>query len=427
MTSSERSHRHKKAPLVVLATAGTLGDLWPVLALGKTLLQRGVRVRLSAPWSFHSHASKLGMETCDCRPAVDMEHVQRFASSWDHWEKVKTERLHWGRPKALDLSARYHDLMTAAEGADVFISSSTQFLGNLVHEKTGIPSMTLAIAPPYAARCTETQKALKPLDDDGAKKIFHAVDGEPLVHILDHIREFRGSIGLPEEPDGPFFGNAPVIGAISRHFCEPDREKFPNIEFTGFWYHERPEWFDWQPDPLLERFIEKGDPPLVLTFSSLPLCNAASVLKVHARAAMLLQRRLVILSGWAGFQKNDIPAECIEHVFVTGELPHEWLFKRSAAVIQHGGIGTLAQTVRSGKPMLIEPYGNDQFFNAGRAVKLGIGAAAHPHWTTPEALAGLLENKVLCAAMSQRVQTLADTMLTDPGVEYAADLVMARL
>ncbi len=39
-----------------------------------------------------------------------------------------------------------------------------------------------------------------------------------------------------------------------------------------------------------------------------------------------------------------------------------------------------------GEPMLIEPYGNDQYFNAGRAVKLGIGAAAHPHWLTAEAL-----------------------------------------
>ncbi|MCX5794002.1 MAG: hypothetical protein NTY77_00720 [Elusimicrobia bacterium] len=151
------------------------------------------------------------------------------------------------------------------------------------------------------------------------------------------------------------------------------------------------------------------------------------MLRIHARTALLLSRRLVVLSGWAGFQKEDVPRECREHVHVAGELPHEWLFARSAAVIHHGGIGTLAQAVRCGKPMLIEPYGNDQFFNAGRAVKLGIGAEAQPRGMTPEALAELLENKVLSPEACRRVRALAEDLSRDPGVEHAADLVMARL
>lgn len=424
----ESGHRLGGAPIIVLATTGTLGDLWPILDLGEALIRRGARVRLCAPGSFLPHARKLGMETWDCRPPVDAERVRRAAHSWDHRDPAETGRLFWGRPSVMDLEGRYHDLMAAARDADFFIYATTQFLGKLVAEKTGIPSLAVAIAPPHVARRPENVDGPQTFPRQSPGNRPPPVDGEPLVHVLDHIREFRGSIGLPEGPDDLLPpGASPIVAAISSHFCDPDIEKFPNIDFTGFWFHERPEWRDWRPDPALERFVEKGHPPLVLTFSSLPLRDARSVLRIHARTALLLSRRLVVLSGWAGFQKEDVPRECRKRVHVTGELPHEWLFARSAAVIHHGGIGTLAQAVRCGKPMLIEPYGNDQFFNAGRAVKLGIGAAAHPRGMTPEALAELLENKVLSPETCRRVRTLAEDMSTDPGVEHAADLIMARL
>ena len=395
-------------------------------------MRRRVRVRLSAPESFLPHARKLGLETYSCRPKIDSRLARRFAGSWDHWGKCEAGRLNWGRPAALDLPGRFDDLMTAVRDADLFIYTSTQFLGNLIPEKTGIPSMVLAISPTHVALRPENPKGQKPSVSEEYQPLLHPVDGEPLVHILDHIRQFREKIGLPGEPaDSSAVLSIPagsdVIAAISRHLCDPDRARFPNLDFTGFWFHERPEWNNWRPAPSLERFVEKGAPPLVLTFSSLPLSDPESVLRIHARTAMLLDRKLVILSGWAGFQKSNIPLECREHMYISGDLPHRWLFDRSAAVIHHGGIGTLAQAVRCGKPMLIEPYGNDQFFNASRAIKLGIGAAANPRWMIPEALAELIENKVMNPETVKRVRNLADAMSTDPGVEYVADLVMSRL
>lgn len=419
--------RQNRSPLVVLATAGTLGDLWPVLSLGQTLLQRGVRVRLSAPKSFLPHARMLGIETCESRPHVTAHYVRRHAGSWDHWGKMESGELLWGCPDVIDLKGRYSDLMAAVQGAELFIPTSTQFLGSLVAEKTGIPSLTIAISPQHVASLPGSLNSVKSQFLESSITMPPLLKGKGLVHLGEHLREFRSSIGLSGESKNPLFCNSPVIAAISSHFCEPDREKFPDIAFTGFWFYQRPEWNDWLPSRTFERFLEKGTPPLVLTFSSLPLCDSESVLKTHAQAAMLLSRRLVIISGWAGFDKRDIPQECRGEVIVVGELPHQWLFMRSAAVIHHGGIGTLAESLRCRKPMLIEPYGNDQFFNASRAIKLGIGAAAHPHRMTPEALARLLDSKVLSPETSQRVSSLAENILKDSGVEYAADLVMARL
>lgn len=417
----------KKPPLIVLATAGTLGDLWPVLSLGKTLIQRGVRIRLSAPKSFLPHARKVGLETFECRPQVTAQYVGNHAGSWDHWGKMESGELLWGRPDVIDLKGRYSDLMAAVQGADLFIPTSTQFLGSLVAEKTGVSSLTIAISPQHVASLPGDINSAKSQFLESSLSMPPHLMGKGLVHFGEHLREFRSSIGLSGESKNPLFCNAPVIAAISPHFCDPDLDTFPDIAFTGFWFYQRPEWKDWRPSRTLERFVEKGTPPLVLTFGSLPLCDSESVLKTHAQAAMLLSRRLVIISGWAGFDKKDIPPEYRSEVFVAGELPHQWLFMRSAAVIQHGGVGTLAESLRCKKPMLIEPYGNDQFFNAGRAVKLGIGAAAHPHKITPESLAYLLDSKVLSQETSLRVSSLAESILKDSGVEYAADLIMARL
>ncbi|NTU54150.1 MAG: glycosyltransferase family 1 protein [Chlorobiaceae bacterium] len=290
----------------------------------------------------------------------------------------------------------------------------------------------MAICPIHVARSPIIRGGQQPLSAENCPSITSQADGEPLVNILNHIREFRVRIGLPElQPDSSGLLSIPhgsrIVAAISSRFCEPDMEQFPNLNFTGFWFHDRPEWRDWRPDRQLERFVEQGNPPLVLTFSSLPLCDPESVLRIHARTAKLLSRRLVVISGWAGFEQRHIPAECRGEVMVTGELPHRWLFDRSAAVIHHGGIGTLAQAVRCGTPMLVEPYGNDQFFNASRVVKLGIGAAANPYWMTPETLALLIDTKVIAKETQQRVRALSGDIADDPGVEHAADLVMAAV
>ena len=42
-------------------------------------------------------------------------------------------------------------------------------------------------------------------------------------------------------------------------------------------------------------------------------------------------------------------------------------------LVYHGGIGTLAQTVKAGIPHLVVPNGHDQFDNGFRIERLGLG------------------------------------------------------
>ena len=53
--------------------------------------------------------------------------------------------------------------------------------------------------------------------------------------------------------------------------------------------------------------------------------------------------------------------------------PHSYVFPRAAAVIHHGGIGTLGQAMHAGRPMLVVPFSHDQPDNAQRVERMGIG------------------------------------------------------
>jgi sterol 3beta-glucosyltransferase len=123
----------------------------------------------------------------------------------------------------------------------------------------------------------------------------------------------------------------------------------PATCLTGFWLPDDPAWDGWQPGHDLRAFMTVEPHPLALSFSSLPLTDPVAVLAVHARAAALLNRRLVVLSGWAGFRREHLPPDvCPEGVFFADALPHDWLFSQVDAAFVHGGIGSLARALRAG-------------------------------------------------------------------------------
>ena len=70
---------------------------------------------------------------------------------------------------------------------------------------------------------------------------------------------------------------------------------------------------------------------------------------------------------------EQVPADLPPHVKTFGYLPFSDLLPHAAMLVYHGGIGTLAQTIKAGIPHLVVPNGHDQFDNAWRIEQLGLG------------------------------------------------------
>ena len=126
---------------------------------------------------------------------------------------------------------------------------------------------------------------------------------------------------------------------------------------------------DGLPDGL-KAFLEAGPPPVVFTLGSSAVFDPGRFYEQGAAAASWLGKRAVLLTGR---DPNNQPRKLPPGVAAFDYAPYSKLFPRSCVVVHQGGIGTTAQAMRAGVPMLVMPYSHDQPDNADRVVRLGIG------------------------------------------------------
>ncbi len=92
-------------------------------------------------------------------------------------------------------------------------------------------------------------------------------------------------------------------------------------------------------------------------------------------------------------------------------------------IVHQAGIGTTAQALRAGRPMLIVPFSHDQPDNGARMVRLGvarvIGRRQYSAATAAEALRGLLDDP----AYGERAMAAAAQIQHEDGAGRAADVV----
>ena len=118
----------------------------------------------------------------------------------------------------------------------------------------------------------------------------------------------------------------------------------------------------------VEDFLNSGKPPVYIGFGSNPIANPEKYTAMFKQVCDSTGQRLIISKGWA-----DLPVIEARDILFVDEMPFELLFPRLAAVIYHGGTGTLAAVARAGVPQAAFPFMGDQFDNRRQIVKLGLG------------------------------------------------------
>jgi UDP:flavonoid glycosyltransferase YjiC (YdhE family) len=92
-------------------------------------------------------------------------------------------------------------------------------------------------------------------------------------------------------------------------------------------------------------------------------------------------------------------------------------------VVHHGGVGTTAQGLRSGRPTVIVPFAHDQFDNAARCERLGVsrtlGRGKVTEANLAKALKGLLADEIAVRGAAELGKRIAD----ENGAKVAADVM----
>jgi len=438
---------------ILLATLGSLGDTYPYFAIARELRNRGHNVTVSAQTRHREHIERLGIQFAPLRPEpkpVSEELAKLAMDRWRGSEIVLRDVL------LAAVRDTYEDLAAAARHADLLVTHVLVLPAPLLARKTGIPWVSSALTPAYflpVAGAENQQDWLTPyrsLESDlglppGGNPLFREQYSSRLVLVLasellaqsqpyaaERTWMMKPRFLIPKLfgkqrvrwPLRQWIAAAPKI--LSRLLAKHPNPQLPShVQFTGFPFFDTEE-IPTETSQRLDDFLSAGPAPIVFTLGSTGGHVGAQFFKESVRAAKLLGRRALVITGGTSEPTQEEGAQDRD-VAVFRYVPYNRVFRQSAAVVHSGGIGTTALALRAGRPMLVVPISHDQPDTAARVCHLGV-ARVIPHayyearWAAAE-LRVLLEDAKYGATAAR----LGRQIQSEDGVGSACAAIEAHL
>jgi UDP:flavonoid glycosyltransferase YjiC (YdhE family) len=236
--------------------------------------------------------------------------------------------------------------------------------------------------------------------------------------IAPALNQWRRTLGLP--PVRRVFKewiNSPrlVVGLFPDWFG-PRQPDWP----TRFHHASFPLWDDARTPPDLEltTFLDAGTAPVVVSPGSANR-HATSFFAAAAAALRRLGRRGLFLTGFAEQLPPDLPNTILHRAYA----PFSAVLPRAAALVHHGGIGTMAQGFAAGVPQLVMAMAFDQPDNAVRASQLGVARWLAPARFTADRVTAALEDLLGNPVVARAAAELRDRLREQNGIALACDLL----
>lgn len=417
---------------IVVTTHGSLGDLYPYVALALGLQKRGHEVTVGTSPCYEHKVKAWGLGFHPVRPDAtwlsDPEIVRYY--SHPRWGLLRVGR-HW---LMANLRDSYEDTLAAADGADLLVTMIADYATRLVAEKTGLPWVSGVHIPmgffsahdmPVLDMAPRFSKALRFLGPAFWGPIYWL--GKRLSRgLAKPWYQLRKDLGLPPTREGnPLAdGHSPqlALALFSRHLAERQTDWPPQTVQTGFPILEAD---DQSRLPIaLVKFLDAGPPPIVFTSGTAVSMNAGAFNAASLECAKQLGERAVLIVE-RSMLKND--SSLPSSIFAIDYAPFGKLFPRAKAVVHHGGVGTTGWAMRAGRPMLVVPFAWDQPDHAARIVRKGIGRTISKSRYTPTRAAKELRRLLDDPTYAQKAAEIGEQMQQENGVETACDAIESRL
>jgi rhamnosyltransferase subunit B len=318
------------------------------------------------------------------------------------------------------------DLTPVIAGADVLIGSELIAAASILAATHGVRWVSYELAPVSLFSLHDPSVLPAPdyvrwMQRGG---FFHRLV-KRVAKVISHswwkpVRELRRELGLPPGGHPLFEGKfSPRLNlALFSPVLQAPQPDWPaNTTQTGFLFHDEPSAYPDLPARVRE-FLAVGEPPIVVTLGSAAVYIAGDFYAHSARAAQQLGRRALLLLG-----KNSPPPNLPPSILAWDYLPYAQVFPHAAAVVHQGGVGTTAQTLRAGRPMLVIPFAHDQFDNAARVVRLGVARTLSRGRYRPARVAHELGQLLGDARHAQTAATVGERIRAERGVDLACDAI----
>ena len=417
-----------------MTTMGSLGDLNPYIALALEMKKRFIEPVIATTDAYRERVESLDIEFHQIRPAMAKpdtpEYLERVAGVVDpnHGAEYLFRRL-----LVPALRDTYQDLSAAIKGADLLITHPIVLAGPPLAQKSGIPWISTVLSPaslwsafdpfvpPNAPWLHGVLKLGGPSLGRLYKKLMKALTDPWLVDVY----EFRDELGLPPGEHPLFEGQyAPELNLalFSNVMYEPQSDWPANTVVTGFPFFDKKD--NAPADPELLRFLNSGPAPIVFTLGSAAIHVAGNFYEESVKAAKLLNRRAILLTGSdRNRPKDPLP----EGVVAFNYAPFGELLPRAAAMVHQGGVGTTGQGLRAGIPMIVVPFAHDQPDNAARIERLGVARTIARDGYKAQRVAMELKELLGNPSYSGCAREVGSRVRSESGAALAVDLIVDQL
>mmetsp|Transcript_15812 Transcript_15812/g.43137 ORF Transcript_15812/g.43137 Transcript_15812/m.43137 type:complete len:522 (-) Transcript_15812:143-1708(-) len=433
---------------LLLISQGTRGDIQPQVALASRLKSDGFRVMVLTNADHVSFVEQFGVEVA----GVLWDMQQMFAEHANLKESMSSGS--WS--KFIAASLKIGEERIAGEMESVFkecckfaphLVIGTNYWGQMIATLLGIPVIAAYLQSLFPTRY-RTSPLNEPCCHYMSLMLVNYSIYTALRHNCAHFRTrfqelLKGKVlwdTFESYMLDTMHPTAPCIVAYSPAlFPIPCDWACTNTHFTGFWVMpkqqdsgDRGEFFGGASRIALCEFLAAGSAPVYMGWGSMIAVTPEHMTRLAVRTLKNLNMRGVILGGWAKLAPNMLEGESDEeelmafvrdHVLFVPSADHEWLFPQCVVTVHHGGAGTTAAALRSGRPTIVTPCWVDQFDNATIVRRSGCGVALPQfHQVTVTTLVTAIRT---CsdATMQARCKELSERLLAEDGIGSTVKIV----
>jgi len=411
------------APLnILLPTIGSAGDVHPVIALAVALQARGHRATVLTNPFFQELIEAQGLGFL---AVGTTEGAQATIADPDLWHPRKGFGVIARRAMVPSIAEVYHHIERHADARTVVASSGIAFGARLAHERLGVPLATVHLQPSIIRSLVDQGMAgnvrISASQPMWFKKAFFQLADWLLIdrELKRPLNELRATLGLPPIAHVMHhWMHSPqlVIGFFPEWFAAHQPDWPDNMHLVGF-----PLWDTGGSralPPEANDFLEQGNAPVVFTPGS-----AAATMHQFFSESVAAARQLGVRAMLVTNFPEQVPADLPPGVKVFGYVPFSELLARTALLVYHGGIGTLAQTIKAAIPHVVVPNGHDQFDNGWRIERLGLGRSVpqtrYRAGTVVRTIRSILDDR----EMQGRCREVASRIDSDAAVTRACELI----
>jgi UDP:flavonoid glycosyltransferase YjiC (YdhE family) len=385
---------------VLMTTKRGAGHFGPLIPFANAFRHAGATVLVAAPHSAAQMVRAEGYSAWLFDDAPDEERDPVFAAARAGAEQAAASYVFAEAFVRIDARAALSGVLEVCRrwNPDLVVSEITEFAGPTVAAKLGIPAISVGISQQGRSEAVA-----------GASEVLPALD------------ELGALLGLPPDPGGERVLGLPYFTLV------PEALETPWAQSSRVaWRFREPE------EPVDARASDRwagddGRPLVYVTFGSVaPTMDFfPGVYRGAIDALSALPVRVLVTVG-----RDRDPAELgpvPENVQVEGWVPQREVMPHAAAMVCHGGSGTVTMGLAAGVPMAVVPLFADQSWNAESIAAIEAGIVLEGG---PQAIAGLgdaVAKLLLDPAYLANAERVADEMRALPSVDEAPAVTRAIL